>query len=330
LALLNQTVIEREAGQMLQNSSMANLGRRWSRPHFWLRFLSTFVLLLAAPAALLAQQPAEVPTKQTNPAVQANLPNAPSSILTGKPHRQGQIPLELVPHPKVTLRELPLNIAGDMYRVVTSPLYLRGRDLLWLVPLAGATAASFSQDTHVSHDVVSHNVSFNATAGSVSDDVRDSFIAGPIALYGIGSLTHNARATEAGQLAGEAMTTAYITDALIKLGSFRERPNVDHSNGNFYQTAAGVDSSFISGHAIISWSSAAVLAAEYPKPWQQVGLYTAATAVSLDRVLAEQHFPTDVLLGSAVGWLIGHYVVRAHHHEPIFRRKAQADTVTAP
>jgi membrane-associated phospholipid phosphatase len=62
------------------------------------------------------------------------------------------------------------------------------------------------------------------------------------------------------------------------------------------------------------------MAAEYPHPWQQVGLYTAATAVSVDRVLALQHFPTDVLLGSAAGWLIGHYVARAHHHHAIFLR----------
>jgi len=46
----------------------------------------------------------------------------------------------------------------------------------------------------------------------------------------------------------------------------------------------------------------------------QAGVYTAATGVSLTRVLGQQHFPTDVLLGAAGGWLIGHYVFRAHHH----------------
>jgi hypothetical protein len=36
-------------------------------------------------------------------------------------------------------------------------------------------------------------------------------------------------------------------------------------------------------------------------------------------VLAEKHFPSDVLLGSVAGWMIGHYVIRAHHHFPIYR-----------
>jgi membrane-associated phospholipid phosphatase len=41
-----------------------------------------------------------------------------------------------------------------------------------------------------------------------------------------------------------------------------------------------------------------------------------STGVSLTRVLGQEHFPTDVLVGSAAGWLIGHYVYRKHrlHH----------------
>jgi hypothetical protein len=283
-----------------------------------------FVLLLTTP--LCAQQTPEIPKLEQNPATQANLPNAPSSIVTGKPHHQGEVRLEDVPHPEVKIQNLPLNIAGDTFRIFTSPLYIRTRDLEWILPIAAATAVSFSQDTHVARDVVSHNPSFNSTAGLVSDDIRDSFIAAPIGMYGVGHFTHNDHLQETGLLGSEAMTDAYIADAVIKLASFRERPLVDNSRGNFYQTSAGYDSSFLSGHAIVSWSSAAVLAAEYPSAWSQVGIYTAASAVSINRVLAEQHFPTDVLLGSVGGWLIGHYVVRAHHHTPIFHRKVQADT----
>ena len=43
-------------------------------------------------------------------------------------------------------------------------------------------------------------------------------------------------------------------------------------------------------------------------------VYGLATTVSVSRVLAEQHFPSDVLIGSATGWLVGHYVYRAHHN----------------
>jgi membrane-associated phospholipid phosphatase len=44
-------------------------------------------------------------------------------------------------------------------------------------------------------------------------------------------------------------------------------------------------------------------------------VYGLATAVSLTRVLGQQHFSSDVLVGSAVGWLVGRYVFRKHHRE---------------
>ncbi|HZQ44494.1 MAG TPA: phosphatase PAP2 family protein [Acidobacteriaceae bacterium] len=262
----------------------------------------------------------ETPQPQTNPATQANLPNAPSSLITAKPHGQGKIPLQDVPHPPVDLMRTPLNVLGDTYRLVTSPIYIRAGDLKWILPVAAATGISFSQDTHVNRDIVSHNPSFNNTADNVSYDLEYSYIAGTVAMYGGGLFSHNDHLRETGLLSGEAMVDAQIFDALVKLGSFRERPSpVDNYAGNFYQTSAGIDSSFISGHSITAWSAAAVIAAEYPSPWKQAAIYTGAGATAITRVLAEKHFPTDVLLGSAAGWMIGHYVVRAHHCHPIYR-----------
>jgi hypothetical protein len=261
----------------------------------------------------------ETPQPQTNPATQANLPNAPSSLITAKPHGQGKVPLEDVPHPPVDLMRAPLNIVGDTYRLFTSPIYIRGGDLKWILPMAAATGVSASQDTHVNRDIVSHNPSFNNTADNVSYDLLYSYIAGSVTMYGAGLFSHNDHLRETGLLSGESQIDAEIFDTVIKLASFRSRPTAPNYAGDFYQTSAGADSSFISGHAILTWSAAAVIAAEYPSPWKQAGVYTGAAATALTRVLAEKHFPTDVLLGSAAGWMIGHYVVRAHHHHPIFR-----------
>lgn len=298
---------------------------------------SALCALLAIPSWALAQetQPApatppaqtdqsnspeqENPTPQTNPATQSNLPNAPSSVITGKPRGQGKIPLEDVPHPSVEVKRIPLNVIGDTYRIFTSPIYVRAGDLKWMLPLAAATGVSLSQDSHVARDIVSHDPGFNNSADNISYDLMYSYIAGSATMYGVGSFNHNDHLRESGLLSGEAQVDAEIFDTIIKLGSFRERPTVDNYAGKFYQLSAGTDSSFISGHAVDVWSAAAVIAAEYPSPWIQIGVYSGAAATALTRVLAEQHFPTDVLLGSAAGWMIGHYVVRAHHHHPIYR-----------
>lgn len=58
-------------------------------------------------------------------------------------------------------------------------------------------------------------------------------------------------------------------------------------------------------------ASAAAIASEYNGLMTQVLAFGLATGVSTTRVLARQHFPSDVLAGSAVGWMIGLYVV--HH-----------------
>lgn len=66
---------------------------------------------------------------------------------------------------------------------------------------------------------------------------------------------------------------------------------------------------------MIAWSSAAVIASQYNGPLTKITAYSLATGLSVTRVLARQHFPSDVLVGSAVGWMIGRYVAHRHHRE---------------
>ena len=138
-------------------------------------------------------------------------------------------------------------------------------------------------------------------------------IAAPVGLLGWGLLKKNPHAREAGLLGAEAMADGVVLEQGMKLIFLRERPSVDNSNGKFFQTGAGADSSFPSSHSLITWSSAAVLADEYPSTLSRLLIYSAATGVSMTRVMGQEHFPSDVLVGSAAGWLIGHYVFRKHH-----------------
>jgi hypothetical protein len=101
-----------------------------------------------------------------------------------------------------------------------------------------------------------------------------------------------------------------VVSEVLQYATSRERPPVDNGHGKFFQ---GSGFSFPSNHATVAWSLASVLAEEYPGWWSQLAVYTGATAVSLARVVGQQHFPSDVLVGSAVGYLIGHYVYRARH-----------------
>lgn len=212
----------------------------------------------------------------------------------------------------LTLKNAPLSVLKDQGAIWTSPLHIRKPQLVWLLPLAGATAASIATDSRASNDVVSHDPGFNNANTNVSNALIGGLIALPAGLYGWGAYGHHEHAREAGLLGGEALVDAVIVEQGTKLIFFRERPAQDNGRGLFFQSSAGGNSSLPSSHAVLAWASAAVLAEEYPSTWARVGVYTFATGVSLTRVLGQQHFPTDVLLGSAAGWLIGHYVAKRH------------------
>ena len=130
-------------------------------------------------------------------------------------------------------------------------------------------------------------------------------------LYLTGRATHNDRLRETGLLAGEALIDSTIVVRALKVTSQRQRPGTDDSSGEFFDGG----SSFPSGHAIDAWSLATVVAQEYGhhRPLVQIGAYGLATAVSLSRYTGRNHFLSDVLVGSALGYGIGRYVYHKHH-----------------
>ncbi len=268
-----------------------------------------------------AVSPAERASQQMIAEVGASLPNAPSFSLVKSSVSWEPLAADagLPDHADepLTIKKFPLRVLTDEVQIVTSPARIRTKDLRWLLPLAGATATAFATDTKTMRDVVSHDQSFNADSSTASDVLRGAAIGVPALMFSIGEFTGRDHERESGILAGEAIVDAYIFDEAIKYVTLRERPYHDHARGHFFVGSASSDPSFVSGHSIVAWSSAAVLAEEYPKPWQQAFIYTLASGVSLTRVLGQQHFPSDTLLGSTAGWLIGHYVYRAHHRKHV-------------
>ncbi len=213
-----------------------------------------------------------------------------------------------------TIVRLPGHILGDEKAILVSPLKLRTNDLKWLVPLAGATAAAFATDHYTMNTVITKDGPWNQANINTSNVLIGGLVGVPLGMYVYGRFGGHEYERETGMLVAEAGADAVITEQVIKLVTWRERPYQDNSRGLFYQGSAGFNSSFPSSHIVVAWSAASVLANRYPSKWMALGVYSAATAVSLTRVLGQQHFPSDVLIGSASGWLIGHYVARVHRH----------------
>lgn len=213
----------------------------------------------------------------------------------------------------VTVRNTPMHIVKDQEAIWTSPAHIRKHDLAWLLPFAAITGAAIATDHRAMKDGVSHDAEFNHDNVDASNAMLTVLIAVPVVNFGYGEMSGDAHEREAGILGAETLVDAAVVEQGLKLMAWRERPGVDNGNGKFWQSNVGVDSSFPSSHTVFAWSTAAVIAGEHPAPWSQFTVYTLATGVSLTRVLGQEHFPSDVLVGSAAGWLVGHYVYKVRH-----------------
>jgi PAP2 superfamily len=221
----------------------------------------------------------------------------------------GTLPDAPQPQESVTLRNTPRHLLADQAAIWTSPTRLRDSNLAGPALLVLATTLAIATDHQAMTSVVSKDASLNNHALTVSNGLVGGFIAAPVIIYGLGHIRHDDHAAETGILSGEAILDSLAVDEVVKVVSLRERPAVDDARGRFFQTSVGFDSSFPSNHSVIAWSSAAAIASEYKGPLTRITAYGLATGVSLTRVLGRQHFPSDVLVGSAVGWMIGRYVV---------------------
>jgi hypothetical protein len=198
------------------------------------------------------------------------------------------------------------HLVSDQKEFWTMPARFKTRDLKWILPGAGITAAFIASDSWWAKQV---NPSHMQTSLHISDYATYAMIAAGGGSFLLGHMTHNDHLQEAGLLSGEAAINSTAVAYLFKETTQRQRPLEGNHNGDFFTGGA----SFPSEHSAIAWSVASVWAHEYPGWLSQASAYGLASAVTLTRVTAQQHFPSDVIIGSALGWYFGRQVYRAHH-----------------
>jgi hypothetical protein len=198
------------------------------------------------------------------------------------------------------------HLVGDQKQFWTSPARLQTKDLKWILPGVAVTAAFVATDSWWSKQVPADHVE---TSKKFSDYAAYSFVGLSGATFLLGQMKHDDHLSETGLLAGEAAINSTAVAYAFKEITQRQRPYQGNEHGNFFEGGT----SFPSEHSAIAWSIASVWAHEYPGWFSQFAAYSLATAVTATRVTARQHFPSDAIVGSALGWYFGRQVYRAHH-----------------
>lgn len=213
---------------------------------------------------------------------------------------------------EVTFLGTPKRIVLDEGRIITSPARLKASDAGWLLPLAATTGVLIGTDAHTM--TLEHiNANDQQRASRLTDGTLGLLGALPAGMLLWNTRNYAPLARETGVLTGESLADAMILDEAGRAIFRRSRPTLTGGRGDFFSSSFR-QSSFPSDHATAAWAMAAVIGDEYRGWLPRVAVYTLAATASGGRVVAEKHFPSDVLVGSALGWLVGHYVYRTHHN----------------
>src|SRR5882762_2330572 len=227
-----------------------------------------------------------------------------------QPKQHASIPdQEPVPTAQHGFRELGKDFLLDQRQIWTSPARLRFSDTDWLVPLSGITAGLLVTDRDFSKHL-KQNPTTISHYKTLSDAGVGALIGGAGAMWLLGHASHNEHWSETGFLAGEAALNSLVAVESFKYSLRRERPYQGNGSGAFFQNGG---TSFPSEHAAAAWSVAGVIAHEYPSPFVKVMAYGLASLVSVSRVKAHQHLPSDVVVGSVIGNLVAQDIYSRHH-----------------
>jgi membrane-associated phospholipid phosphatase len=203
------------------------------------------------------------------------------------------------------------NILKDQKAIWTSPFHLKHQDTKWLIPSVVGFGSLITTDRITGDEIGETEKTVKVSRAISNAGSLYSLGAFAGAFYLIGRKTQNDRARETGILTAEALFDGVIVSGALKVISQRGRPLDGRERSEFFDGG----SSFPSGHSVQVWSVATLVAHEYSQSRAvQLAAYGLASAVSVARFTGHKHYLSDVVVGSAMGYGIGRYVYRTHHH----------------
>lgn len=213
-----------------------------------------------------------------------------------------------------SLRVCAFHILRDEGHILTSPLHARLSDLLWIAPLGVATGVAIHYDAQALQKLGTDSSTQNRF-DQISNAGGAYLPAGVIvAGYAVGAWRKDDYLKQTAVLSGEAIVDGLILNEGLKFAINRQTPSQGDRTGQFWPHGLSGwpdGQSMPSGHSMTAWNLAHVISSRYPSWHTRLIMYSLASTVSASRIVARKHFPSDVLVGGTIGYLVGGYVVHA-------------------
>jgi membrane-associated phospholipid phosphatase len=201
-----------------------------------------------------------------------------------------------------------LKVGGDYF---TAPLHFDSsdwRNLGIATAMIGSgflldnTARSYSQQNHTNFKDDLFDIDQYYTTKYV--------VIATAGIYGFGLFADNDKVRNAGVQLGESVIYAGAIVVTLKSLIGRSRPYTNRGHTNFKPFTLNNDNfSFPSGHATLAFAFSTVMAHQIDNIFWKAGWFGAAGLVTYARMYHNEHWFSDVLMGAAIGYFTGRFVV---------------------
>jgi membrane-associated phospholipid phosphatase len=178
----------------------------------------------------------------------------------------------------------------------------------WDAVELGGTGALLATDRRIeTHIGTAHFTLYQATS-----DVAIAGLGATLSgVWAWGIKGDHPHAKETGALELETLIDTFLIYTPMQLLAARQRPGEGNGYGDFWKHHS-INTSFPGGHAMFTFAMSTVVSHEYPQKWVQALAYGVASAVTVTRFMARDHWSSDMFVGSALGIGIGAHVFHAH------------------
>jgi membrane-associated phospholipid phosphatase len=234
-------------------------------------------------------------------------------------------------------------LGSNLKRQFTSPLRLTGKDWGDVAKLALVAGAVSFADHAIQRQALTwrnNSSTLRSVSGHITEfgGLYEGYTLAALGAYGF--LFKKQKMKNTVLLATQSYITAAAVGTLVKVLTTRRRPDYygdaatspsARFNGPFgwfgdYQ-GAPTNSSFPSGHATVAFAAATVFAKQYPeKVWVPILSYSAASLIALSRITQNKHWASDVVVGSALGYVSGLLVVNNFRRRALKKKEPTAGT----
>ncbi|HEX9902363.1 MAG TPA: phosphatase PAP2 family protein [Acidobacteriota bacterium] len=221
-------------------------------------------------------------------------------------------------------------LAKDTAGVLTAPFSWKASEALCFWAVMGASGLIYAFDGDIQDWVQAQRSPGSDKAMTFFSDMGNAayivaFLAG---LYATGEIAPSLGLRKTAVLGLESLAVTSVVVVSLKCLMGRARPETGKAP-NYFKPFSWRASflSMPSGHAASAFAAATSIAQQSDSAVVDIAAYTLAAAVALSRVHNNEHWASDVFLGSAIGYFIGRGVAGLNKDQ---ERKTSASLSVSP